>query len=105
MVCSSPIYLYTVADQARQTLNIARKGLLEVKHAPSSSGVLAPGVEGRIVREDGTEADYDEPGELWVHGPNMAPGYYRNEKATREAFVDGWLRTGDTLRVDRQGYL
>lgn len=67
--------------------------------------MLAPGVEGRITREDGTDADYDEPGELWLRGPNLVPGYFRNEKATRESFVDGWLRTGDTLRADREGFL
>ena len=73
---------------------------------PSDSvGVLSPGVEGRIVRPDGTDADYDEPGELWVRGPNMALGYLNNDKATRETFVDGWVRTGDTMKADTKGFL
>ena len=62
-------------------------------------------MEARIIKDDGSEADYEEPGELWVKGGNVALGYFGNEKATRETFVNGWLRTGDTLRVDRQGYL
>ena len=71
----------------------------------TSAGVLSAGVEGRLVRPDGTDADYEEPGELWVRGPNMALGYLNNEQATRETFVDGWVRTGDTFKADKQGFL
>lgn len=63
-------------------------------------------MEGKIVRDDGTEADINEPGELWVRGGNIALGYWGNDKATKECFVeDGWLRTGDKLRVDADGLL
>ena len=72
---------------------------------PGSTGVLGPGIEARIVRPDGTEADYNEPGELLVRGESMSPGYYNNDKATKETFVDGWLRTGDTLKADKDGML
>ncbi|KAI0766413.1 acetyl-CoA synthetase-like protein [Trametes elegans] len=65
-----------------------------------SPGVLIPGTEAKIVRDDGTLAGPNEPGELWVKGPNVALGYWRNEKATRETFVDGWVHTGDRFRVD-----
>ena len=69
-----------------------------------STGILVPGQEARIVREDGTEADVDEPGELYLRGKNVALGYWDNEKATRETFVeDGWLRTGDGFKVDKDG--
>ncbi|KAH9933123.1 acetyl-CoA synthetase-like protein [Epithele typhae] len=68
---------------------------------PGSTGVLLPGVEARIVRDDGTLAGADEPGELWLRGDIIALGYWRNPKATAETFVDGWLRTGDRFRVDR----
>jgi len=63
-----------------------------------------PGQEARIVRDDGTEADFDEVGELYLRGANIAMGYWDNEKATRETFVeDGWLRTGDRFRADKGG--
>ncbi|KAI0926941.1 hypothetical protein AcV5_007605 [Taiwanofungus camphoratus] len=69
-----------------------------------SVGLLLPGMEARIVRDDGSEADVNEPGELWVRGGNVAAGYWGNEKATKEVFVDGgWLRTGDQFRVDEKG--
>ena len=75
-------------------------------HAPlGCTGILLAGIEARIVRADGSEADWDEPGELWVRAPNVALGYFRNEQATRETFVDGWLRTGDAFRADRDELL
>lgn len=68
------------------------------------TGILAPGMEARILREDGTEAGVNEPGMLWLRGRNVALGYLYNEKATQETFIDGWLRTGDRFRVDEKGF-
>jgi len=42
---------------------------------------------------------YDTPGELVIRGPNVVLGYLNNEKATRETFEDGWMRTGDEAVV------
>ena len=72
---------------------------------PGSVGLLLPGVEARIIRDDGTLAGYNEPGELWIKGENVALGYWGNEKATKETFVDGWLRTGDRIRIEEDGNL
>lgn len=70
-----------------------------------SAGIMIPGMEGRIMRADGSDADYDESGELWVRGGNVALGYWNNSEATYETFVDGWLRTGDHFKIDREGLL
>ena len=67
-------------------------------------GVLLPSMEARVVRDDGSDADVNEVGELYLKGHNLALGYWNNEKATRETFVDGWLRTGDKFRVTDEGY-
>lgn len=40
-----------------------------------------------------------------MRAPNVALGYFGNEKATRETFVDGWLHTGDTFKADRNELL
>ncbi|PCH40151.1 amp dependent CoA ligase [Wolfiporia cocos MD-104 SS10] len=74
--------------------------------APGCVGILLSGMEARIVREDGTDAATGEQGELWLRGENVALGYWRNEKATRETYVEGgWLRTGDQMRADALGRL
>ena len=74
----------------------------KLKRIPGSAGVLSAGMEARIVREDGTEADFNEAGELWLRGDNVSMGYWNNTKATTETFVDGWLRTGDQFRIDEK---
>ncbi|KAI0319157.1 hypothetical protein OF83DRAFT_1111778 [Amylostereum chailletii] len=68
------------------------------------TGVLLPSMEARILRDDGSEADFDEPGELLVRGGNVVLGYKDNDKANRETFLEGgWLRTGDRFKIDKQG--
>ena len=51
------------------------------------------------------EARVGEPGEVLVSGPNVTPGYWRDEAATERAFTGEWLHTGDLAAVDDDGYL
>ncbi|KAJ7878650.1 phenylacetyl-CoA ligase, partial [Mycena leptocephala] len=64
-----------------------------------SAGQIIPGVVARVVRPDGSLCKEGEQGELVVTGPSMASGYLNNEKATKESFVDGWVRTGDEVII------
>jgi long-subunit acyl-CoA synthetase (AMP-forming) len=66
------------------------------------AGILTPSLEARILREDGSDADYDEIGELVLRGPTIALGYWNNEKATKDTFREGWLYTGDRFYIDKQ---
>ncbi|HRO67899.1 MAG TPA: long-chain fatty acid--CoA ligase, partial [Pseudobdellovibrionaceae bacterium] len=61
-------------------------------------------VDARIVREDGTECDPQEIGELLLKGPSAMTGYWKNEEATADTLRNGWLHTGDLVRRDEEGY-
>jgi fatty-acyl-CoA synthase len=59
----------------------------------------------RIVDSAGADVAPGETGEVLFAGPNVTPGYWRNETATRAAFThDGWLKSGDLARCDTDGY-
>jgi long-chain acyl-CoA synthetase len=72
----------------------------------ASIGVPLPGVEVQLVDEDGEEALAGDPGEIWVKGPNVFPGYWHDPGSTAAALTpDGWLRTGDIAVVGDDGEL
>src|SRR5205823_5356249 len=52
-------------------------------------------IDVRLVRSDGGPAANDEPGEIWLRGENVSPGYFANPTATAEKYDGGWLKTGD----------
>jgi long-chain acyl-CoA synthetase len=74
-----------------------------------SFGVPLPGVTAAIVDIDGMSfIPVGEVGELILHGPNIMQGYWKRPKETEESLIelDGkkWLRTGDLVRMDEEGY-
>lgn len=75
------------------------------KCVTGSVGILLPGVEARVVREDGQLVGVNEPGELHIRAGCVALGYWQNPEATEDAFKGGWLRTGDRVRIDADGVL
>ncbi|KAJ6581581.1 hypothetical protein B0H19DRAFT_1115914 [Mycena capillaripes] len=65
-----------------------------------NGGELVPGVVARVIKPNGTQGGYNEPGELLVKTPAAALGYFGDEEATKETFVDGWVRTGDQVMIN-----
>jgi fatty-acyl-CoA synthase len=70
-------------------------------------GLIVPGLEFEVVDDDGDEIAWDgeEFGELLVRGPWVTTEYYRRPEANEEDFEDEWLRTGDIVTVDEDGYI
>jgi long-chain acyl-CoA synthetase len=73
---------------------------------PGSIGRPLPGVDVRLVDESDGDVLVGDPGEIWVHGPNVFPGYWHDPEATARVLTDdGWLRTGDIAVVEDDGDL
>ncbi|KAL2881247.1 hypothetical protein SGCOL_003538 [Colletotrichum sp. CLE4] len=75
-----------------------------IKDDNGSVGRLVPNCDCKLVDDEGKEVGFGESGELCIRGPNICLGYWRNEVATKEALVDGWLKTGDIAVCNRDGY-
>jgi len=79
---------------------------LAVPSKSLSIGQPLPGTDVRFVDADtGKVVPLGERGELQVKGPQVMLGYYNDPEATKHAFMDGWLRTGDIGYMDEDGYV
>ncbi len=79
---------------------------LRVASKPMSIGLPLPGTDIRFVGVDSGEVvGIGEDGELQVRGPQVMAGYYNDADASANAFMDGWLRTGDVGHIDEDGYV
>ncbi|KAF8192656.1 amp dependent CoA ligase [Mycena galopus ATCC 62051] len=87
-------YIGQAYGQTEVTGGVSLSGTSKVDYF---CGTLLPGVVARVVKSDGVLAKHNEPGELYVKSPAAAVGYLGNDIATRETFVDGWIRTGDLV--------
>jgi malonyl-CoA/methylmalonyl-CoA synthetase len=73
---------------------------LHGRRVPGHVGRPLPGVEVRLVGEDGKEIRPGTPGEIQVRGPGIFLEYWRQPAATQQAFRDGWFCTGDVAVVE-----
>ncbi|CAG8721372.1 23867_t:CDS:2 [Dentiscutata erythropus] len=70
---------------------------IPIKQIYGSVGVLLPNIEAKIISEKGHE--------LYLRGPMVMKGYLNNQEATNNCIdKDGWFRTGDVVKVDKNGY-
>lgn len=75
------------------------------KERYGSVGLALPGVETRIIDDNGNELRKNEPGELVIKGDNVMKGYLNKPEDTALVLKEGWLYTGDIARVDDDGYI
>ena len=89
---SAKIFMhYGLTEASRTTLLDLRRDA----HKLDSVGIPAPDVQVRI----------SDAGEILVHGPNVALGYWGRQEEWRQRCRDGWLHTGDLGRIDEDGFL
>ena len=91
MTETSPGGIGLPAEDAERKLGSAGKPLLHT--------------EVKVVDDEGKELPWGEVGELYIRGPNITPGYWNNEEATKNSFEDDWLKTGDAARFDDEGFI
>ncbi len=69
-------------------------------------GLPIPSTEISVRDDDGKELGLDQPGELWIRGPQVTPGYWKQEQETKLAITsDGWFKTGDIVIVNDKGFV
>lgn len=81
------------------------EGPPELLRRVGSAGLPMPGVEVKVVREDGNEAAPEELGEVWIRSPGNMLGYWERPELSARVLREGWYATGDLAVRDRDGYL
>jgi fatty-acyl-CoA synthase len=73
----------------------------------AKQGLIVPGLEFKVVDDDGQQVPWngEDFGELWVRGPWVADEYFKRPDATEADFEGDWLKTGDIVTVDSEGYV
>jgi feruloyl-CoA synthase len=79
------------AEQVAKAGSIGRGGMI--------------GVDLRVVRPDGEDAEAGQTGEIWLRSDTRMVGYLDDEAATAEVFAGDWYRSGDLGRVDEDGFV
>lgn len=83
-------------------------GIAETPLPPAAAppgSVGQPVLEVRIADDDGNPLAAGREGEVWVRGPEVIPAYESPAEANRDAFRDGWFRTGDRGLLDERGFI
>jgi len=74
-------------------------------HAGSIGNQPLPGAEMKVMKDEQNPAGKGETGEIWLKADSMMKSYLNKPEATKQAFSNGWYRTGDMARIDEHGYL
>lgn len=109
-----PVSVHRRWHELTEQVLLERYGMTEIGMAlsnpfsgerrPGTVGQPLPGVSIRLIGEAGQEVEEKISGEIQIRGPGVFKGYLNRPKATKEAFVDGWFRSGD-IACWENGYL
>ena len=91
------ISTHTLLERYGMTeIGMALSNAYRTERRPGHVGLPLPGVEIRLVDANGKDVKgTGEPGEIQIKGPNVFKEYWRKPKATADAYMDGWFRSGD----------
>lgn len=108
MICGSAALPVTILEKWKTVSGhvlLERFGMTEIgmglanplngRRVPGAVGSPLPGVEARLVDESGQPVPEGTPGEIQIRGDTVFLEYWNRPEATRDAFIDGWFRTGD----------
>ncbi|RKP08854.1 hypothetical protein THASP1DRAFT_15061 [Thamnocephalis sphaerospora] len=118
VICGAAPLGTEIAVAVRERLNVVvRQGLGMTEVSPlshilsatevvdGSSGQLLPNITAKVIDEEGNEVAPGEAGEMCVRGPNIMKGYLNKPEETAAMIdADGYLHTGDVVRVDENGH-
>ncbi|MBO9702061.1 MAG: AMP-binding protein [Sporocytophaga sp.] len=69
-----------------------------------SIGLPVPSTELKVMNDEGQEVGVDEPGELWIKGPQVMAGYWQRPDETANVMVGEWFKSGDMAAIDKDGF-
>ena len=95
-------YVMYGQTEATARLSILPPEFLKLKTSSIGKGI--PGVDLKIVDEQGVVVGINEEGELLASGENVMLGYFREELNSKNTLKDGWLHTGDIAKMDKDGF-
>ena len=78
---------------------------MSIKAFNHSVGLPIPSTEIDIRDEQGNTVPINTPGELYVKGPQVMGGYWQDQIETKTVLKQGWLKTGDIVQIDEQGFV
>lgn len=97
--------LFVMYGQTEATARLTYLPPERLEDKLGSVGIPVDGVSVEIRNDEGNPLPRLQPGEVWIRGPNVMQGYWRDEAATRSVLRDSWLRTGDMGHLDEEGFL
>ena len=99
------IKFHIMYGQTEATARLSHLPPKDLKTKLSSIGKAIPGVQLKVINENGEIANINEEGELLAKGENIMLGYYKDSLSTNNTIINGWLYTGDIAKIDNDGFI